>query len=193
MYDRVLDHCLTCGNVLFDGRIGIFPFIVTEPAKKNNKNRAAGTLMTKPLLSITQDVIRSYLIEKVIPAIKGKWSDCSRTSTIYMQQDTTRPHIDPLDAKFLEAAQGNGFDIRLTCQPPNNPNLNVLDLENFRAIQSLQYRQAPRTIDELVEAINKSFEELSPSSLNRVFLTFQECMIEIMKCKGGNNYKIPYM
>ncbi|GAA0139660.1 hypothetical protein LIER_01160 [Lithospermum erythrorhizon] len=38
------------GNVLFDGKIGIFPFIVTNPAKKNNKNRAAGTLVTKPIL-----------------------------------------------------------------------------------------------------------------------------------------------
>ncbi|GAA0164581.1 hypothetical protein LIER_39822 [Lithospermum erythrorhizon] len=160
------------GNVLFDGKIGTFPFIVTEPAKKNSKNREAGTLVTKPILSITQDVIRSCLIEKVLPAIKGKWLGCNRTSTIYIQQDNARPRIDPLDAKFLEAAQRDGFDIQLTCQPPNSPNLNALELGYFRAIQSLQYREAPRTIDELVEAANKSFEELSLNALSRVFLTF---------------------
>ncbi|GAA0160366.1 hypothetical protein LIER_16938 [Lithospermum erythrorhizon] len=115
-------------NVLFDGKIGIFPFIYKEPAKRNNKNRVAGTLETRPILSITQDVIRSCLIEKVLPAIKEKWPHYSRNSTIYIQQDNARPHISPFDDKFCEAAQGDGFDIQLTCQPPNSPDLNVLDL-----------------------------------------------------------------
>ncbi|GAA0148497.1 hypothetical protein LIER_07921 [Lithospermum erythrorhizon] len=48
--------------------------------------------------------------------------------------DNARPHIDPLDAKFPEAAQGDGFDIQLTCQPPNSLDLNVPDLGYFRAI-----------------------------------------------------------
>ncbi|GAA0139659.1 hypothetical protein LIER_01159 [Lithospermum erythrorhizon] len=83
---------------------------------------------------IKEDVIRSCLIEKVLPAIKEKWPACNRTSTIYIQQDNARPHIDPLNAKFLEAAQRDGFDIQLTCQPSNNPGLNVLHLGYFRAI-----------------------------------------------------------
>ncbi|GAA0147651.1 hypothetical protein LIER_07300 [Lithospermum erythrorhizon] len=112
---------------------------------------------------------------------------------LWMLEDNARPHIDPLDDKFLAVAQGDGFDIRLTCQPPNSPNFNVLDLEYFRSIQSLQYREAPKTIDGLVLAVTKSFGELSPSALNRVFLTFQECIIEVMKFKGGKNYKIPHM
>ncbi|GAA0140873.1 hypothetical protein LIER_02143 [Lithospermum erythrorhizon] len=154
----------TYGNVLFDGKIGVFPFIYKEPAKRNSKNRVAGTLVTKPILSITQDVIRSCLIENVLPAIKEKWPHYSRNSTIYIQQDNARTHISPFDDKFCEAAQGDGFDIQLTCQPPNSPNLNVLDLGYFKAIQSLQYREAPKTIDELVAAVKKSFHELSPRS-----------------------------
>ncbi|GAA0147647.1 hypothetical protein LIER_07297 [Lithospermum erythrorhizon] len=116
-----------------------------EPAKRNSKNRAAGTLVTKSIFSITQDVIRSYLLEKVVPTIKDKWPCCSRTSTIYIQQDNARPHIDPLDDKLLAVAQGDGFDIRLTFQHPNSPDLNVLDLGYFRAIQSLQYREDLKT------------------------------------------------
>ncbi|GAA0141213.1 hypothetical protein LIER_02410 [Lithospermum erythrorhizon] len=81
---------------------------------------------------------------------------CSRGSTIYIQQDNDRPHIKTLDEKFLEATKTDGFDIRLTCQPPNNLELNVLDLGYFRAIQSLQYQEAPRNIDELVKAVEKS-------------------------------------
>ncbi|GAA0172396.1 hypothetical protein LIER_26233 [Lithospermum erythrorhizon] len=181
------------GNVLFDEKIGIFPFIFQEPTKRNNKNQAEGTLVTKPILSITQDVIRPCILEKEIPTIKEKWPSCSRMSTIYIQQDNARPHIDPLDDKFLAVAQGDGFDIRSTYQPPNSHDFNVLDLGYFRAIQSLQYREAPKTIDELVLAGTKSFEKLSPSTLNRIFLTFQECMIEVMKSKGRNNCKIPHM
>ncbi|GAA0162730.1 hypothetical protein LIER_18760 [Lithospermum erythrorhizon] len=183
----------TYGNVLFDGKIGIFSFIYKEPAKRKSKNRVAGTLVTKPILSITQDVIRSCLIEKVFHAIKEKWPHYRQNSIIYIQQDNTRPHISPFDDKFCETAQGDGFDKQLTCQPPNSPDLNVLDLGYFRGIQSLQYREAPKTIDELMAAVEKSFQELSPSALNRVFLTFQECMIEVLKCKGGNDYKIPHM
>ncbi|KAH7847713.1 hypothetical protein Vadar_029412 [Vaccinium darrowii] len=98
-----------------------------------------------------------------------------------------------MDPEFIEAASKDEFDIRLSFQPPNSPDLNVLDLGVFRAIQSLQYQQALKTIDELVSAVKKSFEELSLESLNHVFLTFQACMVEVMKVYGGINYKVPHM
>lgn len=41
------------------------------------------------------------------------------------------------------------------CQPPNSPDLNVLDLGFFRAIQSLKYKEASKTIDELVSGVGK--------------------------------------
>lgn len=71
--------------------------------------------------------------------------------------------------------------------------MNVLDLGFFRAIQSLQHQEAPTTIDELVHAVEKSFDKYSSENLNRVFLTLQTCMIEVMKVYGGNNYKLPHM
>ncbi|KAH7853670.1 hypothetical protein Vadar_005306 [Vaccinium darrowii] len=95
--------------------------------------------------------------------------------------------------EFLEAANRDGLDIRLSCQPPNSHDMNVLDLGFFRAIQSLQYQEAPRTIDELVNAVQKSFDEFPSDSLNHVFLTLQSCMVEVMKVYGGNNYKVPHM
>ncbi|KAF7135477.1 hypothetical protein RHSIM_Rhsim08G0114700 [Rhododendron simsii] len=60
------------------------------------------------------------------------------------------------------------------------------------AIQSLQYQQAPTNIDELVSAVGRAFEELSPQTLDNVFVTLQACMIEIMKVKGGIGYKVPH-
>lgn len=80
--------------------------------------------------------------------------------TIYIQQDNARPHILPSDVQFVEASRIDRFDIRLSCQPPSSLDLNVLDLGFFSAIQSLQYQEAPKTIDELVVALEKSFDEL---------------------------------
>lgn len=181
------------GNEVFSGKIGVFPFVTQEPAKRNSVNRAAGTLETKPITSVTKEVSRTFLIEKVLPAIREKWpKDCVR-DPIFIQQDNARTHIDHNDAEFCEAAKLGGFDIRLMCQPPNSPDLNVLNLGFFSAIQSLQYKEAPKTIDELVSAVERSFEAFSAVQSNRVFLTLQSCMIEIMKTRGSNNYKIPHI
>ncbi|KAF7142618.1 hypothetical protein RHSIM_Rhsim05G0119600 [Rhododendron simsii] len=177
----------------FSGKIGIFPFTVKEPAKRTSKNRLAGTIETKAVAAVTKDVIRLYLIEKVIPAIQSKWPQSSVGETIYIQQDNARPHIKPNDVEFHEAAPRNGFDIRLTNQPANSPDLNVLDLGFFNAIQSLQHQEAPRTIDQLVNAVEKSFDKLPSRELDSVFLSLQACMVEVMKVNGGNNYKLPHI
>ncbi|KAH7835594.1 hypothetical protein Vadar_027734 [Vaccinium darrowii] len=179
-------------NEIFSGKIGIFPFTCKVPAKRNSKNRAAGTMETKAM-TVTKDVIRSCLIEKILPAIRSKWPQSSAANPIYIQQDNARPHIHPLDAEFVEAAHKDGFNIQLVCQPPNSPDMNVLDLGFFRAIQSLQHQQAPKNIDELVFAVQKSFEQLESQNLDNVFLTLQACMIEVMKVNGANNYKLPHL
>lgn len=87
----------------------------------------------------------------------------------------------------------DGFDIRLMCQPLNSPDLNVLDLDFFNANQSLQYKETPRTIDELVQAVTKSFGTFSSVQSNKIFLTLQTCMVEIMKARGSNKYSIPHI
>ncbi|GKD78515.1 hypothetical protein Tco_1341136 [Tanacetum coccineum] len=101
----------TLGNEVFSGKIGIFPLTTREPAKRSSKNRVSGTLETKPILSVTKDVTRSWLIEKVLPAIRAKWPRGGHTGPIFIQQDNARPHIDVNDQEFLEASSRDGFDI----------------------------------------------------------------------------------
>ncbi|PNX75296.1 mariner transposase [Trifolium pratense] len=180
-------------RVLFDGKIGIFPLVTEEPAKRSSVNRAAGTLETKPITSVTKQVIRSYMIEKVLPAIKEKWPREDRCYPIFIQQDNARTHIDINDEEFCRAASQDGFDIRLMYQPANSPDLNVLDLGYFRAIQSIQHTESPNSIDELVKAVEHSFEIFSPWKSNRIFLSLQMCMIEIMKNRGSNKFKTPHL
>ncbi|GAA0150743.1 hypothetical protein LIER_09612 [Lithospermum erythrorhizon] len=109
------------GNVFFYGKIGIFPFYYQEPAKRKSKNRAAGTMETKPILAVTQDLSRSWMIEKVLPAIRDRWPMYSRGSTIYIQQDNARPHIKALDEKFQEAA-----NLTSACNVNHQTTLNLM-------------------------------------------------------------------
>ena len=57
------------GNETFYGKLGIFPFITKEPAKRSSVNRAAGTLETKAMTLVGKDASRSFLITKVLRAI----------------------------------------------------------------------------------------------------------------------------
>ena len=52
---------------------------------------------------------------------------------------------------------------------------------------------SPENIEQLVKAVQKSFDYLSSESLSNVFLTLQLCIIEVIKCYGGNNYKVPHV
>ncbi|KAI9083257.1 hypothetical protein K1719_034789 [Acacia pycnantha] len=154
------------GNETFSGKIGVFPLVTQEPTKRKSVNRPAGTLVTKPIVSVTKDVSRWFLIEHVVPAIK--------------------------ENEFCRVAIEDGFDIRLMNQPPNSPDLNILDLGFFNAIQSLQYKEVPKTTDDLIAAVVKSFESFSSVKSNKIFLTLQCCMVEILKKRGSNKYDLPH-
>ncbi len=58
-------------NCIFDGRIGCFPLVTYEPARRGNERTdlVRGDLVMKPITSITRDVIRDFMINKVLPAI----------------------------------------------------------------------------------------------------------------------------
>ncbi|XP_041994188.1 uncharacterized protein LOC121744667 [Salvia splendens] len=185
-------HFAENGEVIFYGKIGIFPFTTMEPAKRKSKNRPRGTMETKPIQSVNKEVMRACLIEKIIPAIKAKWPH-NVSKEIFIQQDNAKPHIHHNDADFLAVASTDGFKFHIRCQPPQSPDCNVLDLGYFRAIQSLQDDKVAKGVDELLRNVHSSFDELSPYTLNNVFLTLQGCLTEILKVQGCNGYKTPHM
>jgi hypothetical protein len=94
------------------------------------------------------------MIEKVLQAIRANWPPGDANKPIFIQQDNARPHLAPNDKMFCEAAKQHGFDIRLVCQPANSSDLNVLDLGFFNTMQSIQYKTASKTTEELVAAVN---------------------------------------
>jgi hypothetical protein len=78
-------------------------------------------------------------------------------------------------------------------QPPNSSDMNCLDLAFFASLQSLTYDTYCRNMDDLISNVVQKFNEYEPKLLTRVFLTLQSCLIEVMKIRGSNRYKIPHM
>jgi hypothetical protein len=133
------------------------------------------------------------MIAKVLPAIVARWPREDAGKTIWIRQDNAPSHVSPDDEQFAAAVAQTGLDIRIINQPPNSPDMNVLDLGFFASLKSLADGRISRDVDELIENVQKEFDEYDPSALNRIFLTLQACLIEVMKDGGGNRYKVPHL
>ena len=64
---------VTRSRYYFCGKIGILPFVYQEPANRNFKNSAKGTLLTKNVESVTEDQCKKIIVENVISVIKSKF------------------------------------------------------------------------------------------------------------------------
>jgi hypothetical protein len=68
----------------------------------------------------------------------------------------------------------------------------VEDLGFFRAIQSFN-DSCPSNALELIAGVRKAYNDYDYRKINRVFLTLQTILNEIIECNGDNTYKIPHM
>lgn len=176
----------------FDGKIGTWAFVTETAAVRRSENRERGTLELKSL-KVNRDVMRDFMCHKVIPAILDLWPDEDAGRTIYIQQDNATPHIRPNDPVFLQVIAQTDLNIQLIQQPPNSPDMNVLDLCFFRSIQSLTDCRAPKNIRELIEAVEQEFQNYEVDKLAKSFVTLQTCLRETMKFQGEIGYEIPHM
>ena len=144
------------GSAFFMVELDVF-LVTYEPAQRSNAitGRVHGDMVMKPITSITRDVIREFMINQVLPAIRAKWPREDVGNPIFIQQDNTPSHLKLDDPLFCEHAKRDGFDIRLISQPPNSPDFNILDLGFFRAIQAIQYKKNAKTIQDLVLAVQQ--------------------------------------
>lgn len=175
---------------MFDGKIGIWPFVEKVAAKRNSKNRPAGTIEVKPI-TVTRDVYREYLENKVFPAIRSKFP-FQRHTRVRLQQDNAKPHISENDDSILHQSFVNSQRISILCQPANSPDLNILDLSFFNAIQSVQNKIVSNNVEELISAVEKSFKEYPYSKINDAFITLQSIMEQTLDNYGSNNFKISH-
>ncbi|KAM0873156.1 hypothetical protein ACQ4PT_038204 [Festuca glaucescens] len=181
------------GNCVFDGKIGVWAYTEWVQAKKRSQNRLRGAWELKPADKVDREKSREYLVKYVLPAIKEKWPESDRWNTIYIQQDNAKTHIKPDDPLFLQEAARGGWDIRMIYQPPNSPDTNILDLGWFASIQAMFHRKMPKTLPEIVQKVNQSLAEYPHQRLNRIWLSHQACMREIIKRKGSIHYAVPHL
>ncbi|RHY01445.1 hypothetical protein DYB36_012472 [Aphanomyces astaci] len=163
----------------FDGKIGMWPFFTQVPVARNSRNRPAGTMVTT-LINVDAATYRDYFVNKVIPAIQANFRTLNKR--VVLQHDNAT----------LAQISTDGWTFVLRCQPPNSPDLNVLDLGFFAAIQTLQYKTVSRTVDEVIASTMIAFETLESEKLTNVFLALQGVMRLVLEHRG-NHFKLPHL
>ena len=98
-------------NAYWDGKLGIWPVGSWKPAQRTSIQRAAGTMVWHNE-TVTRDVYRRLLVQKLLPAIetlwpRGEWANPS--VVIRVQQDGPQSHIKPNDTKWNEELQRRGL------------------------------------------------------------------------------------
>jgi hypothetical protein len=127
-----------------------------------------------------------------VPAIKEKWPDRNRNVSI--QQDEASAHILDIEIEFCQLATQGVWNICLLTQSAKSPDLNVLNLNFFRALQSSQWSSGYQRIilEGLIRQVQTAYANFKPWKIDLEFLTIQTCMEEILKIYGSNNYRVPH-
>ena len=185
-------HFNTSANSWWDGKLGIWPIGDWEPVQRGSKNRPKGTPVWKNK-TVTKVAYRDLLINKLIPAILDKWPRRDRMSrTIYVQQDGAKNHIHEDDKEFNNALMEQEIDMKLYTQTLNSPDVNLLDLGFFRAIQSFN-DASPKNEEELIQLVQDAYENYPQHKLNQTWLTLQSCFNQIILHHGDNDYSIEHI
>ena len=185
-------HFNPCANSWWDGKLGIWPIGDWEPAKRASRNQPRGTLVWKNKL-VTKEVYRELLISKLLLAIVEKWPQMDWLSRkIWIQQDGTKSHIGADDNEFKEALNAQEINAELYTQAANSPDVNLLDLGFFRAIQSFN-DVAPKNKEELIQSVCDAFTNYPRNWLNHMWLTLHSVFNQIILCNGDNDYNIEHL
>jgi hypothetical protein len=54
------------------------------------------------------------------------------------------------------------------------------------------HKKMPKSIDNLIRAVEDAYNELHPKTLSNVWMSLQYVMNKILKAKGSNNYDVPH-
>lgn len=194
-----LPHILPDGTA-FDGKIGLWDITKEVPAKRKSKNRPKGTLETKST-SMTAKEFKDRMTDPggVFDTIEQKlgcYFKNPQQVTINVQQDGAKPHIAKtiIPAIQEESRKGKRL-IAMQTQPPQSPDLNVLDLAFINSIKkTAKYAkyEANGDVKEFVRLVKESFSSYSSSTLSRICALQYVAYREILKVDGGNQYDMPH-
>ena len=111
---------------------------------------------------------------------------------IWIQQDGAKSHISTDDNEFKEALNAQEINAGLYTQAANSPDVNLLDLGFFRAIQSFN-DMAPKNEEELIQSVQEAYTNYPRKRLNCTWLTLHSVFNQIILCNGDNDYNIKHL
>jgi len=146
---------------------------------------------------------RQMMIDCVIPGILEKWpvGELSQPGyKIWIQQDGAKAHAGESD-ELLQAAlrelEVNQVirpgKIGFYTQPSNSPDVNILDLGLFAALQDAYYRNSPKNSIDIINMVTNTYNEYPANKINRLWITLQSIYNCIIEHQGDNNYNIPHL
>ena len=142
---------------------------------------------------MTKEVYRELLISKLLPVIVEKWPRMDRLSRkIWIQQDGAKSHINTDDNEFKEVLQDQELNAGLFTQAANSPDVNLLDLGFFQAIQSFN-DVAPKNKQELIQSAQDVYTNYPRKRLNGMWLTLQIVFNQIILCNRDNDYNVEHL
>ena len=160
------------GRGWWDGKIAMIPIGDVEYQQRSTVARQAGQRRWKNK-AVTLPVYRQLLLE-VVDAIISKWpnSDWGFHPKIRIQHNGAPGHIDGMDEGWLEGLVQLGVadKIELFQQPSQSPDLNICDLGLFNAIQLVYQKEAPRDSFDIIDCVQKAYEEYPVNKINRLWL-----------------------
>ena len=122
---------------------------------------------------VTNEVYWELVISKLLLAIVEKWPWTDRLSRkILIQQDGAKSHRSADNDEFNEALIDQNINAELYKQAANSPDVNLLDLGFFRAIQSFN-DAAPKNEEQLIQSVHEVYKNYPRKRLNCTWLTLE--------------------
>ena len=106
---------------------------------------------------VTQEVYKDLLLAKLLPMLVQKWLRRGCLSRkLFIQQDGVKNQISEKDRVFNEVWMEKEINGELYTQAANSPDVSILDLGFFRAIQSFN-NAVPKPEDELIQVVSTAY------------------------------------
>jgi hypothetical protein len=108
----------------------------------------------------------------------GQFADPS--FVIKVQQDGAGGHISHMDEYLNDTIEELGLQgkVEFYTQPANSPDLNILDLGLFNALQAEYYDTAPTNSVELIQMVERTYEEFPANKINRLLSLYRLFLIQ---------------
>lgn len=180
-------------SIQFSGMVGYWRVGERSVAKRNSKNRPAGTPVFVDK-SMDSSRFLKMMKELVIPRVRKVYP----RRHVVIQMDNAPGHASRQTIEELKAHLDTlqPPNIRIDLQPAQSPDTNVLDLAVFPSlgakVRELQHGCHPYDKDRLWQNVAKICRKSPSELISKAFDSKMRVVKEIIWDKGGNSFSIPH-